>query len=120
MKVIKWVEWDDDYIKNYPNYQTLIYSKEDTEAVIKALRNNQYKFSGDYHQNGKYGVPILEDGRPYIITCFAWGALILEAYPEEKMDTDSKDSKYIGYKYAYFNEALESEYKYPIQKENDI
>ena len=49
MKVVRWVEWDDEHYDD-------IESKEEldamADAVVEELRKTKYHFNGSYHQNG--------------------------------------------------------------------
>lgn len=80
MKVIGWTDWDDPKYegKEQPN----LYSNEVCDAIITELRSKGYKFTGDYHQNGDYGVPILDDGTVCHYRQRSWGGIMAYAYPE--------------------------------------
>lgn len=77
MKVVRWTEWDYDYHFDYKDIE------EVSKAVAAELRNKGYRFDGHYHQNGDYGVPVLDDGRHVQVTQRTWGGIMAMAYPEE-------------------------------------
>ena len=58
------------------------------EAITNELRNNGYKFTGDYHQNGNFGVPILDNGKVYQCSQRCWGEIMVKAYPDEIDNSD--------------------------------
>ena len=80
MKVVRWVEWDDEHYDD-------IESKEEldamADAVVEELRKTKYHFNGSYHQNGDYGVPVLDNGKYFQVTQRTWGSVMAMAYPEE-------------------------------------
>lgn len=53
------------------------------QSVIRELRDNNYHFSGDYHQNGDFGCPIIDDKYSFEVSEREWGAIMAEAYPNE-------------------------------------
>ena len=85
MRIVGWTEWDDpDYKEMFPIGGQ--YNQEEIQAVKKIivdeLRANGFKFTGDYHQNGDYGVPIFDTGKVFQCTQRTWGAIMAEAYPD--------------------------------------
>ena len=49
-------------------------------AVIADLRNKYFHFTGSYHQHGRFGVPVLIDGKQYSVSLRHWGRLMAEAW----------------------------------------
>lgn len=84
MKIIKWDKWDDNLIKNFPNNDKniLTYTEEEYKIVAEAAREAGYKFSGEYHQNGNFGVPYFENGKPFMVTQQNWIKVMKLAWPE--------------------------------------
>lgn len=89
MKIIGWTEWDD------PNYKEMfpigeIHSSDAVDSVRKIiaeeLKNKGYKFTGTYHQNGDYGVPVFDTGEVFQCSQRMWGGIMAEAYPESDSD----------------------------------
>ena len=85
MKVTSWTDWDDSRYKELPN--DLLESAK--YAVIKELRHRGYKITGGYHQNGDYGVPVINGRYLAKYTQRHWGWLMAKAYPEE---IDNRDN----------------------------
>ena len=76
-KVIGWTNYDNE---KYPCFDgsddeyAAAYS-----AVVDEIRAKGYRFSGDYHQEGESGCPVLNDGTLFILSMRGWGALMSEA-----------------------------------------
>ena len=106
MKVIKWTEWSDEHFDD-------IESKEEldamADAVVEELRKTNYHFDGSYHQNGDYGVPVLDNGKYFQVTQRVWGEVMVMAYPEE---FDNPEAPY-NYIVWYLGPGNHSEYIYP-------
>ena len=93
MRIVGWTEWDDpQYEDMFPIGGGAIHSSADVDAaeavIAEELRANGYKFTGDYHQNGDYGVPIFDTGKVFQCTQRTWGAIMAKAYPEEIDNSD--------------------------------
>lgn len=86
MKIIGWTNWDSSCydIINHRNNKI----EEAIELTINELRKNNYKFTGDYHQNGDYGVPIFDNGAILKCSQREWGRIMASAYPNEIDDSD--------------------------------
>lgn len=84
MKVVGWTEWDDNTWSRTTEHTW----DEARAAVIEALRAGQYKFTGDYHQNGDFGVPVLDNGEVFQVSQRQWGSIMADAYPEEHAPAD--------------------------------
>lgn len=117
MNVVKWGEWDDTLCSS-GIIHNLAYTKKDFENVTKAVKDSKYCFSGDYHQNGDYGVPYFEDGTPFMVSKREWGLIMAAAYPEiiskwrEKLDS-RKDGKSDYVAFAWDSPELKQFYHYP-------
>ena len=62
---------------------------DEVEKIIaEEIRKCGYKFTGSYHQDGDYGVPIIDDTWLYQCTCREWGGIIADAYPDEIDNSD--------------------------------
>lgn len=94
MKVVKWTEWEDKH-----NYD--LSSSEDIEkysvAVIRELREKGYHFDGHYHQNGEYGVPVLDNGVHFQVSQRKWGSIMAKAFPEEFNNPDDPHNYVVWY-----------------------
>ena len=106
MKVVKWTEWSDEHFDD-------IESKEEldamADAVVEELRKTKYHFDGYYHQNGDYGVPVLDNGKYFQASRRAWGEVMAMAYPEE---FDNPDAPY-NYIVWYLGPGDQDEYIFP-------
>lgn len=115
MKIIGWTEWDD------PNHKEMFrdggsYKAEDVDEAIKViseeLRKNGYKFSGIYHQNGDFGVPIFDNGEVFQCSQRMWGSIMAKAYPNEVHNSD-------GYGYVDWAWMSPEPMVLPIAREGD-
>lgn len=77
---IKVIGWTDIYNANYPECTLSDRSSVYYKAVIEALKENEYKFTGDYHQNGEYGAPVFNDGTLLFLSIDEWGWIIAKTY----------------------------------------
>lgn len=121
MKVVKWSEWDDAYEENFikSNHRLLSYNDEEYDAVISEIREKGYKFPGEYHQNGDYGVPIFDNGKPFMVTRRTWGYVMSKAWPEDieawrsrrEIRQQKPDCDYVAF--AWVSDEMEPYYKYP-------
>ena len=90
MKIIGWTWYGNpDYVEMFPiglnTEPNCDWNRHEVEKVIvEELRNKGYRFTGDYHQNGDFGVPIFDNGMVATFTKRQWGALMYKAYPNEE------------------------------------
>ena len=90
MKIVGWTEWqvkDCEHEYEEMNPKTWDETEEIEEIIAEELRSKGYKFTGDYHQNGDFGVPIFDNGMVYQCTQRNWGVIMVMAYPEEIDDS---------------------------------
>lgn len=86
MEIIGWTEWGTpEYEELFPiggehNWNEV---REVERIISTELRQRGYKFTGDYHQNGDYGVPVFDNGKTYQCSQRTWGAIMAAAWPEE-------------------------------------
>ena len=52
-------------------------------AVLEEILNNNYHFTELYHNFGKTGTPLMDNGKIFCANNFDWGQLMADAYPEE-------------------------------------
>lgn len=95
-KIPTWL--DENKVQEYEN---AIHEME--QCVIKHCRKTGIKFSSDYHQYGKYGVPIIDNKYMYYTFARTWGWIMAQAI------NDNSDYGYLRY-YLHGNEEL---IKYP-------
>ena len=103
MKVVRWAEWSYENDFDYSDIE------EVSKVVAAELRNKGYHFDGSYHQNGDYGVPVLDDGRHVQVTQRTWGGIMAMAYPEE---FDNPDDPY-NYVVWYLGPTEKDKYIFP-------
>lgn len=92
MKVTGWTWWDNPEYKEMFPIGDAVHSWDDVNMVemlvAEELRKHGYKFTGSYHQEGNYGVPIIDDTWLYQCSCRTWGNIMVMAYPEEIDNSD--------------------------------
>lgn len=87
MKVTGWTSWEDSRYKEFVGH-TVAAEAEVEHIIAEELRRYGYKFSGNYHQNGEYGVPVLDNEYKYCVSQRRWGGIMVKAYPDEIDDKD--------------------------------
>lgn len=107
MKVVKWAEWDDNH---YMDVSTEEEFEKARQVVIEELQKTGYHFDGAYHQNGDYGVPVLNNGLYYEVSMRTWGRTLADAFPEEFENPDDP----LNYVRWYLG-GKELQYKFPYQ-----
>ena len=94
MKIIKWVTGLDHSQSParllYPAFEEKFAGRprdeveqawREAEDVVKeCIRRNGFKFSGEYHQYGEYGMPMFEDGSVLFCSWRHWGSIMAEAW----------------------------------------
>lgn len=89
MKIVGWTEWDNgQYKERFPFGSAFSWDDviETQKVISDEIRERGYKFTGAYHQNGDFGVPIFDDGTVYQCSQRTWGGVVADAYPEEITD----------------------------------
>lgn len=119
MKVTKWIDWIESTIPNSNNShstnETFSYTivtnyctldnisrhtyEEMRRAVITELRENNYHFSGNEHQNANNCVPIIDDKYAFEVSCREWGSIMEEAYPDEDYSIYEEDMRYLKWSF---------------------
>lgn len=84
--------------------------KEMERIVIKHCKEKEIRFSGDYHQSGDYGVPIIDDKYMLFCTSREWGWIMAQA------DENNDPMGYLNY-YLHSKNHLR---KYPNEVEGEI
>lgn len=87
MKIVGWT-WYGVHRCVRLSPKTLEETKQIKKIIAEELRNKGYKFTGDYHQNGDYGVPIFDNGMIYECSQREWGDIMVQAYPDEIDNSD--------------------------------
>ena len=94
MKIVKWVTGlDHSKIPArllYPAFEEKLAGRprdeveqawREAENVVKeCIRRNGFKFSGQYHQYGEYGMPMFDDGSVLFCSWRHWGSIMVEAW----------------------------------------
>lgn len=84
------------------------------EVTVHYLRHNGIKFSGIYHQEGKYGVPYFDNGKKLCLDIQSWGYLMAEALA---LKQDGIESDMTWLKWSYLVEP--SEFVLPYGEQPD-
>lgn len=58
------------------------------DLIVQEIRKRGYKFTGDYHQNGDFGAPIIDDKWLYMTSQRSWGHMMVLAYPDKIDNSD--------------------------------
>lgn len=91
MKTVGWTEWDN------PRYRDMfsigkVYTQSEIDTVksivAEELRSKGYKFTGSYHQDGDFGVPVFDTGEVFQCSQRTWGSIMADAYPNEIDNSD--------------------------------
>ena len=83
-QVIGWTNYDN---RKYPAFNGRIEEYVAARnAIIDELREKGFRFSGDYHQYGDSGCPILNDGTCFTVSSREWGAIMAEALYVDNSD----------------------------------
>ena len=112
MKIIKWGEWKNN------SHSKCFYTKEEYKCVAEAAKSAGYRFPGDYHQEGKYGVPYFDNGIQFMVSKKEWGTIMAMAWPEviEEWRNQNPIRKHENLDYvafAWYSEELKNKYVYP-------
>ena len=94
--VTDWTYWDNSKYEDANERDNLPDDYDYSEwedAVIKALREGGYKFSGYYHQDGATGVPVINGKYLFQVSYRVWGGIMAKAYPSE----NPSENDYIMY-----------------------
>ena len=74
--VTRWTFWEDDQYPKSGFENDGAYML----AIARHLRTHGYRFSGDDHENYRYGVPVMSDGTKYCSSERHWGRIMAMAY----------------------------------------
>ena len=101
MKVVKWdhfnYNWEKDGVAKQPEVWDTKHSyREMTNAIIDSIKEHGYKFDGSYHQYGKMGCPVLDDGSYCTFSMRGWGEIMYDAW-----DDDGDGMGYCKYAWRY-------------------
>ena len=121
MKIVKWVTGLDDSLSHpkllypdmwdklceeHPDDCNRLFSDAE-QVVIDCIRKNGFKFGGSYHQCGKFGMPLFDDGTVFFVTMRHWGDIMYKAWHPDGDD-------YWGYcQYAWEHDMTDSGGKVP-------
>lgn len=89
LRIVDWVDWCDvecnPGVRDVSTLTTDEFQKY-REAVVKSMKESGYKFTGFYHQNGEYGVPIFEDGVMFLVSQRTWGGIMADVMGADPND----------------------------------
>ena len=75
-KVTGWTHWNDEKFEEPSTSNEWVSFRK---AVIQEIKNKGYKFSGYYHQQGDFGVPVIDDKYALEFSMRTWGKIMAEA-----------------------------------------
>ena len=75
-KVTGWTHWND---KRFEEPSTNNKWKKFKQLVIQEIRDKGYRFSGYYHQQGDFGVPVIDGKYRFEVSMRTWGKVMAEA-----------------------------------------
>lgn len=76
--VIRWTCWEDPSFRDIDDRHYGLYC----DAVENAIRKDGLCFSGEYHQNGGFGVPVFDDGAHFHVSERMWAKIMARAHGE--------------------------------------
>lgn len=92
MKITGWTWYDNPEYKDMfpPGEQRLLPHSYDyiKQLIASELREHGYKFSGQYHQYGDFGAPIIDNEWIFQVSQRSWGHIMVLAYPDEIDNAD--------------------------------
>lgn len=99
MKVTNWTRYrteDEEWpgLERIPNNLF----EEARKTIVDEMKFRGIRFSGEFHQNSLFGVPVLDDKYYFTSTWRAWGEMVAEAvdgdddYFDWYMNSDEKPS----------------------------
>ena len=83
LKIVGWTSFDSEYPTR------MITSDELTEQISlikEEIIKNNYRFSGEEHQNSLTGVPVFSDGTCFRASMRSWGMIMAAIYNGSYMD----------------------------------
>lgn len=116
LKVTGWTHWENGAYKDLEYICPDLYELG-SQVVIDELKRTGYKFTGIYHQNGKFGVPIINDKYRYEASQRSWGALVAAAHPDEEYEKDNK--AYLKWYCLAIEEEITPEGTFPPEVKDD-
>ena len=93
MKVTKWTHWDNNEYLDFCESNVASGCKQ---TVIEHLKNTGIRFCSDYHQNGQFGVPIVDD--KYKVEC------TIRCFAAMEASADGSNTTYLDYYINYDGE----------------
>lgn len=81
MKITGWTDADNHKYINIDESGFEFDELELRDLIVQELRAHGYKFTGEYHQYGRYGLPIIDGKYTVMYSQRMWGGIMEEAYP---------------------------------------
>ncbi len=76
-KVTEWTSWSDAESLPGSRPGAIPFSCA-FDAVVREMKEKGYLFSGNYHQNGKTGVPVINGRFPFMVSMRVWGEVMVK------------------------------------------
>lgn len=77
--VVRWTFWHDEM---YPEIEWSINDgeeKEYTDAIVRAIREKEYRITGFAHQGDRFCTPVFDNGKRYAASYRQWGRIMADA-----------------------------------------
>ena len=81
MKIVKFISWKFALTKKENNHEEKYY-----ETLLKYIKENNIKFSGEEHQHIKEGVPLFDDDTVSLFSFRGWGGIMAQVWGGNYMD----------------------------------
>ena len=114
IKVVGWVNFDSDYpTRNYTNEEVM----EVLRVIKRNIADNGYWFSGEEHQYGKNGAPLLSDGTCFRASMRLFGMIMASVY---NYLANEKKYSYMDFYMVLENSKMPKEGSYDLEPNRDV
>ena len=114
IKVVGWVDFDSDYpTRNYTNEEVM----EVLRVIKRNIADNGYWFSGEEHQYGRNGVPLLSDGTCFRASMRLFGMIMASVY---NFLANEKKYSYMDFYMALKDSKMPKAEVYDLEPNRDV
>jgi len=91
MKLIGFTNWHDERYEAIEDF-----TEEDLacDIVVQHMKENNLKFSGNYHQRGEFGTPYFDTNKKLCLSLRCWGALMTQVLDIKNDENDEQNMSY--------------------------